>query len=45
MGVNGYMFDFSAPVGGYKCSGVGREMGPEGLDNHIEIKSITPIGE
>ena len=45
MGVNGYMFDFSAPVGGYKCSGIGREMGPEGLDNYIEIKSITPIGD
>ena len=45
MGVNGYMFDFSAPVGGYKASGIGREMGTEGLDNYVEIKSITPIGE
>jgi len=44
MGVNGYMFDFPAPVGGYKNSGIGREMGPEGLDNYLELKSITPLG-
>jgi aldehyde dehydrogenase (NAD+) len=44
IGVNGYMFDFSAPVGGYKSSGIGREMGPEGLDNYVELKSITPLG-
>ena len=45
IGVNGYMFDLPAPVGGYKCSGIGREMGPEGLDNYVELKSITPLGE
>ncbi len=45
IGVNGYMFDFPAPVGGYKNSGIGREMGPEGLDNYLELKSITPLGE
>jgi aldehyde dehydrogenase (NAD+) len=44
IGVNRYMLDVSAPVGGYKGSGIGREMGPEGLDNYVELKSITLIG-
>lgn len=28
------------PFGGYKQSGVGREMGPEGLDAYLEVKHI-----
>ncbi|GAA4375886.1 aldehyde dehydrogenase [Nocardioides caricicola] len=42
-GVNTYTMDFSAPFGGYKNSGVGREFGPEGLAHYTELKSIyTP---
>ncbi|MGE2735663.1 aldehyde dehydrogenase [Mycolicibacterium vaccae] len=41
-GVNQYLLDFNAPFGGFKASGVGREMGAEGLSEYIEYKSITP---
>ena len=42
-GVNTYTMDFSAPFGGFKNSGVGREFGPEGLAHYTELKSIyTP---
>lgn len=40
-GINGYMMDFTAPFGGYKASGIGREFGPEGLDQYLELKSIV----
>lgn len=40
-GVNIYNIDICAPFGGYKSSGVGRELGPEGLDNYLESKSIV----
>ena len=37
--------DFAAPFGGYKQSGIGRELGPEGLEGYIEYKTITlPAG-
>jgi len=42
--VNGFTIDFGAPFGGYKCSGVGRELGPEGLREYIEHKSIAIFG-
>jgi betaine-aldehyde dehydrogenase len=32
--------DFSAPFGGFKASGVGREFGPEGLAQYTELKSV-----
>jgi betaine-aldehyde dehydrogenase len=42
--VNGFTIDFGAPFGGYKCSGIGRELGPEGLREYIEPKSIALFG-
>ncbi len=33
--------DFAAPFGGYKESGLGRELGPEGLHAYLEYKTIT----
>ncbi len=39
-GVNTYTMDFSAPFGGFKASGTGREFGPEGLAQYTELKSI-----
>jgi acyl-CoA reductase-like NAD-dependent aldehyde dehydrogenase len=38
--VNGMIVDPKHPFGGYKQSGVGREGGPEGLDNYLETKTI-----
>jgi aldehyde dehydrogenase (NAD+) len=38
--VNGYGFDPLAPFGGYKQSGVGREMGAAGLHEFLEIKAV-----
>jgi betaine-aldehyde dehydrogenase len=43
--VNGFAMEFSAPFGGYKCSGLGRELGPEGLAAYLEPKTINlPMG-
>jgi betaine-aldehyde dehydrogenase len=40
-----YAFDPGAPFGGYKNSGIGRENGPEGIDEYVEHKSVLlPFG-
>ncbi|GGA63134.1 putative aldehyde dehydrogenase [Nitratireductor aestuarii] len=38
--VNAMIVDPKHPFGGYKQSGMGREGGPEGLENYIETKTI-----
>ncbi|MEO3870572.1 aldehyde dehydrogenase [Nonomuraea sp. B12E4] len=43
-GVNCFMLETGAPFGGYKASGVGRELGPEGLNGYLEYKSIARLG-
>jgi betaine-aldehyde dehydrogenase len=43
--VNGFAMEFGAPFGGFKCSGIGRELGPEGLEAYLEAKQINlPMG-
>ena len=40
--VNTYnTFSAAAPFGGYKESGIGRELGQYGLDNYTEVKTVT----
>ncbi|GAA2393873.1 aldehyde dehydrogenase family protein [Streptomyces glaucosporus] len=38
--VNGGRFNPLAPFGGYKQSGVGRELGPHGLSEYLQTKSL-----
>ena len=35
------VFDAAAPFGGFKESGLGRELGEAGLDNYLETKTVT----
>jgi aldehyde dehydrogenase (NAD+) len=35
------VFDAAAPFGGFKASGIGRELGEKALDNYTEIKTVT----
>ncbi len=40
--VNCYdVFDAAAPFGGFKQSGIGREMGEYGLHEYSEVKTVT----
>jgi aldehyde dehydrogenase (NAD+) len=38
--INGGRFNPLAPFGGYKQSGVGRELGEYGLEEFLEIKAL-----
>ncbi|AZZ79985.1 aldehyde dehydrogenase [Gordonia alkanivorans] len=40
VGVNHYALDLTAPFGGVKASGLGRELGPEGLAPYLAPKSV-----
>ena len=39
--INGFFYDTTAPFGGFKQSGLGREWGVEGLDPYLEYKTIN----
>jgi aldehyde dehydrogenase (NAD+) len=40
VGVNYFDLDPGAPFGGYRMSGIGRELGPQALESYFEWKSI-----
>ncbi|MEU7811941.1 aldehyde dehydrogenase [Pseudonocardia sp. NPDC049154] len=40
IGINAYANDPTAPFGGIKASGIGRELGPEGLHGYQQLKTI-----
>ena len=42
--INGADLDSMAPFGGYKHSGNGREWGPHGIEEFLEVKSIFGYG-
>ncbi len=44
-GINMYMLDISTPFGGFKHSGIGREFGPEGLHEYVELQSVACNGK
>jgi len=44
-GINSYSPGFEAPFGGFKSSGIGREYGPEALEEFTELQSIYGVPE
>ncbi|HEY0620572.1 MAG TPA: aldehyde dehydrogenase [Kribbella sp.] len=40
IGINAYVNDPTAPFGGIKASGIGRELGPEGLHGYQVLKTV-----
>jgi acyl-CoA reductase-like NAD-dependent aldehyde dehydrogenase len=44
-GINMYTLDTSAPFGGFKQSGIGREFGTEGLSEYVELQSTVSAGK
>lgn len=44
-GINMYTLDISAPFGGFKQSGIGREFGPEGLAEYVELQTVLCSGK
>ena len=42
--INGARPDFSAPFGGYKQSGNGREWGEHGFEEFLEVKAVMGVG-
>ncbi|CDO90247.1 aldehyde dehydrogenase [Mycobacterium triplex] len=47
VGINHYALDVVGPFGGVKASGLGRELGPEGLAPYLALKSVyrAPVRE
>jgi len=43
--INGANADFNAPFGGYKQSGNGREWGPYGFEEFLEVKAVMGVEE
>ena len=41
LSINGFILDFNCPFGGFKSSGLGRELGAEGLNAYLEMKTIS----
>lgn len=41
LAINGFGCQMNTPFGGVKSSGLGREMGPEGLAAYIEYQSVS----
>ncbi|WP_118915500.1 aldehyde dehydrogenase [Mycobacterium shigaense] len=44
-GINMYTLDIGSPFGGFKHSGIGREFGPEGLDEYVELQTVIAGGK
>ena len=44
-GINMYTLDTTAPFGGFKQSGIGREFGAEGLAAYVELQSTICAGK